>query len=499
MEYPIDFPGSLIGGQYQNFDNGEQGEINIANPSLPSQKIISFEYFSDQVDAAVSEAKRSLVEWSFISPQKRVESLMGLKRVFESHKNEFISVLIHENGRPEWEAEIEWNETMQIFGCLGSFIKEVYGQNNNTDDNNSGIIRKPLGTIAVLTTYSQPLYEPVNYVISALVAGNTVVLKPSTHTSGMGVLIAKCFKESNLQEGLINIIYGDRKIGNRLSTHPDIDGIIYSGSFEGSQEIRNHIATNVSKKFMVQTGGKNSVVVLDDADLDEAIYQAAYGMLFSAGQRFHSSRRLILQSELADQFMEKFIEEIKRVKVGPVNNEKHVFYGPLCCKEAVRQFQRFQGIAGRESLETFRWGKEIDNDAEAYIVSPGVHLMEWNNNKKNVYENTVFFGPDVAVYIVDSLDEAINQVNDSVFCLSASLFSKSTSSFEQFIRHVNATSILWNHPTTHINYELPFGGRNKAGNGPSAGAYIIYACSVEVSYQKKKSGLTNADKLVQLY
>lgn len=484
MEFPIIFPGSYINGAFEHIRDSVIGEIETVNPSKPEQMIIQLKYSSNQVDTAVEAACDVWPIWMKTTIGERILNLKKFKDVLTARQGDFVDVLINEIGRARWDAEQEFEMAMDVFAHMEANAQLIL-ENNISKDKNFGYFREPVGVVGVITSLSQPLYEPIAYIVSAIVAGNSVVFKPSSHACAIAALLSQCFHQAELPPGLCNFIYGQSKIGIRLITHPNVNLIFFNGSHDAAQTVRKNIYSNPEKKFVVQTGGKNSAIVTANADIKKSVDICLRGAFQSSGQRFLNTRRIIVQKSVADQFIEGFVEAACAIKVGSVTSNDDSYYGPLCARELVTQYLRFQQIADRESVETLRWGKEIDNAESGLIVSPGIHLLENQYDpKRYIYRDTVFIGPDVAIFIVDEQEEMLHLADQTNFNLAMSICSEQEADFDYFLKRSTASLVSWNLPSTTFSFMLPLGARNRSGIGPAVGIHSLYACTMEKCFLK---------------
>ena len=312
----------------------------------------------------------------------------------------------------------------------------------------------------------------------ALATGNTVVFKPSELTPAVGQLMAQIFHEAHFPQGVFNLVQGLAETGKRLVADESVDGILFTGSYETGQKIKQATFEHHWKLLALEMGGKNATIVWNDADINKAIYESVIGSFVSAGQRCSCTSRVILHKDIADKFIQKFYDTAKKLTIGYWRDNP--FMGPLINAEAVEKYLRFQEIAQREGAERLMRGKALDSERSGYYVTPSICLVK-EFKPESVYQKSEIFGPNVAIYTVDDFDEAL-KINDSTgFGLVASVFTKSRALYEEAALRARVGLVNWNRTTNGASSRLPFGGIGKSGNDRATAHHAVYYCTVPVA------------------
>jgi len=357
---------------------------------------------------------------------------------------------------------------------------------------NGYIKYKPRGVMAVVGPFNFPAHLPNGHIIPALASGNTVVFKPSDLTPAVGQLMAQLFDKAGFPEGVFNLVHGKANVGERLVLSELVDGVLFTGSYEVGLKIKQATMGQYWKILALEMGGKNASIVWEDADIEKSIYECIVGSFSSSGQRCSCTSRIILHRKLADQFISKFYETAKKLSIGHWSQPS--FMGPLISESAVEKYIRFQGIAKREGAESLMRGKVLELNPPGYYVTPSINLIK-QAKADSVYQKSEIFGPNVAIFVVDDLEEALSIVNGTDYGLVLSVFSKNKAIYEKAFQKVNVGLINWNRASVGASSRLPFGGTGKSGNHQPSGHYALYYCTVPVACLEDTGGFDSAKVL----
>lgn len=477
---PIEHNGDYIDGQFILPERAD-GDWVIRSPADLKDQIISISSSYDHVHAACAAAKQAYRTWAHTSLDDRKEHLLKLKKAFQLHADAMAELISREVGKPLWEAKTEAAAlASKIDITLEHSLKLIAEQHvQNALPGIEGVIRfKPRGVMAVVGPFNFPAHLPNGHIIPALISGNTVVFKPSDKTPAVGQLMAEIIHAAGLPNGVFNMIQGQGEIGRRLVQHDDVDGILFTGSYEVGLKIKQDTLDHYWKILALEMGGKNSTVIWQDTDLKKAVYETLVGAYLTTGQRCSCTSKVIVHRSVRDEFLQNFHENAKKIAVD--HWSKNPFMGPLISKDSVEKYLRFQEIAKREGAEGVMRGKALDIGYDGYYVTPSIHLVE-KFNPESVYQKNEIFGPNVAVYTVDDFDEALNIVNASGFGLVMALFSKNRSLYEKALIDAKVGLLNWNRTTNGSSSRLPFGGMGKSGNDRPSGHFALEYCTVPVA------------------
>jgi succinylglutamic semialdehyde dehydrogenase len=390
-------------------------------------------------------------------------------------------LISRETGKPLWETKGEAAALAnKINITLTQSLALVAEQTvENALPGVTGYTRfKPRGVMSVLGPFNFPAHLPNGHIVPALATGNTVVFKPSEWTPATGQLMAQLIDQAGFPPGVFNLVQGKGDVGERLVMSDQVDGVLFTGSYEVGFKIKQATLGHFWKVLALEMGGKNASLVWEDADLEKAVYENLVGAFASSGQRCSCTSRIILHRSVSDEFISRFYEAAKKLSIG--HWSKPVFMGPLINEAAVEKYVRFQGIAKREGNESLMRGKTLDTDYPGYYVTPSINLVK-RQDPNSVYQKSEIFGPNVAIFTVDDLQEALHVVNSTDYGLVLSVFTKSKANYWEALRKANVGLINWNRASVCASSRLPFGGVGKSGNHQPSAHFAVYYCTVPVA------------------
>ena len=430
---------------------------------------------------------RAYKKWRFTSLEDRKNYLLRLQEVYLSKTEQIAEIISRETGKPTWEA---LTEAKALAGKIKITIEhslKLVADNRveNVLPNTDGVIRyKSRGVMAVVGPFNFPAHLPNGHIVPALLTGNTIVFKPSDKTPAVAQLMAEMFHEAGFPPGVFNLVQGKGETGKRLVGHNLVDGVLFTGSYDVGLRIKQETMDQYWKVLALEMGGKNTTIVWDDADIEKAIYESLIGCFLTAGQRCSCTSKLVLHKNIYDKFVDKFHLAAKKIKVDHWSNNP--FMGPLISKDSVDKYVRFQEIAGREGAEGLMRGKALSPSGyNGYYVSPSINLVG-QFDESSVYQKSEIFGPNVAVYKVDELEQAVEVTNASGFGLAMSVFTQEKSIYEKLLVEARVGLLNWNRTTNGASSRMPFGGMGKSGNDrPSAHFAVNYCTSPIASLEDK--------------
>ncbi len=477
---PLIYKGSYINGAFAPVE-GSDGTWQIKSPADLKDTVIEIKSSYRHVPEACAAAKKAFPKWRALSIDARKEYLLKLKKAFQDRAEDMAKVISRETGKPLWEAKTEAAGLVgKIDITLEHSLKrmgeeKVSGALPGVD----GYVRfKPRGVMAVIGPFNFPAHLPNGHIIPALVMGNTIVFKPSDKTPAVGQLYAEIVHQAGLPEGVFNLVQGQGEIGRRLVQNEDIDGVLFTGSYEVGLKIKQDTLDHYWKILALEMGGKNSTVVWSDANLEKAVYETLIGAYMTTGQRCSCTSKVVLHKSIRDKFIENFHEAAKKLTIG--HWQDNPFMGPLIAQDSVDKYLRFQDIAKREGSESLMRGKVMELAHEGYYVTPSINIVE-KFNRDSVYQKSEIFGPNVAIYTVDDFDEALDIVNSAGYGLAMALFSKDRSLFERSLLEAKVGLLNYNRTTNGASSRLPFGGMGKSGNDRPSGHFAIDYCGIPVA------------------
>jgi aldehyde dehydrogenase (NAD+) len=463
-----------INGRFFQLDKPER-VFYANNPAQPGDVLAMTGWNKDLLGEIVESAKRAHVRFAAQSLSSRMQFVNTVISNLRNSADELKSQMMLELGRSRWAVDREWELCEEIFRHLPRFCSdELSPQKSELGWNWT---YAPVGMVLISTNVALPVYTALMSLLTSLAAGNSVCFRPSVHCPLSASLIASCIHQANPPAGLVQVVYGDLDVYRRLVLSHQFDTIYYTGGEESLEQLRRDMSTDQNVRLVLCGGGKNAAVIAADANLDECVEKVLLGACLDAGQRLESTSLAFVDHRVLDAFVDKMVRAVKQMPIGVKSDlgdpSQHVM-GPLCSQTSWERFLRFQGIAARESSETLRWGKAIDNPGGGYFVSPGVHLVKNEKIKNSVYASNAFFAPDIAIVPVESMDAAVETLNELASARAVSVFSQNEATILNIRRHCVAPLVLNSQPTTQMHPLMPTMGRGKAGNSCVMGLRFLH-------------------------
>ncbi len=483
--FEIPFRGPFVSGRFVPVKKGRK--LISEDPGDLSNPVGEIVFHPATVDDAVESAAGALSGWRKRSIDDRLSFLRRYQQELLKRKDFLARCISRETGKPLAESLAE---VQTMADKLDVTIREglplVADRNFPLDEKSSAAIRhRPRGVAAVIGPFNVPGHLPNGQILPALLTGNTVVFKPSELTPFVGQIMAECFQAAELPAGVFNLVHGDGAVGAKLSGHPGVSLVLFTGSYPTGRRIAQSALGHPGKLVAMEMGGKNAALVLDDAPLEWTVKEIVHGAFSTTGQRCSSTSRVFVQRGAAKEFLKLFLEKTDGIRAGYFDESP--FMGPLVSAAAAERFLSAQKKAARMGYETLREGKRLPSSRCGHYVSPSIHLWErrWKAPAKPDYWDEELFAPDVAVYVMDSEEEMIAANNASRYGLVASVFTRSEEKFRRIMPELEDGVVHWNRTTAMTPGRLPFGGVKQSGNHWPAGLFVPYACvspvaSVEV-------------------
>ncbi len=435
------------------------------NPSDVSDVVGEFTQASvAQAQEAIAAAKAASVGWGHSTPQQRADALEMIGTELLARKDEIGRILSREEGKPLANGIAETMRAAQIFKFFAQEALRIEGTQLASVRPNVDvtITREPVGVVGLICPWNFPIAIPAWKIAPALAFGNAVVFKPADLVPATAWALSEIISRSGLPKGVFNLVMGRGSVvGQTMLDSRDVNALSFTGSVQTGAKVAMALATR-GGKFQLEMGGKNPLIVLDDANLDAAVAGAVDGAFFQTGQRCTASSRLIVQSKVHDAFVEKAIAALKALKVDHALKEGTQI-GPVVDEAQMKQDEDYIRI-GREEGATLAWGGErLNRDTKGHYLSPALFVDTQNAMRINQEE---IFGPVATVIKVDSYDEALAVANDTPFGLSSGIYTGSLKAANDFRRKSQAGMVMVNLPTAGVDYHVPFGGRKGSSMGP---------------------------------
>ncbi len=467
--------------KFQNFIDGKWCDAQSGktfedrNPANWDEVVGAFpKSGKEDVDRAVKAARRAFEQWRLIPAPKRGDIMRKVGDLMVARKEELARQMTREMGKVLAETRGDVQEGIDTAYYAATEGRRLFGHTVPSELPNkfNMAVRVPIGVAGIVTPWNFPMAIPTWKIFPALLSGNTVVFKPASDTPATATSLVEILLEAGVPGGVVNIVHGGGgEVGMAIVGHPDVDLVSFTGSTMVGKKI-SEVASSTLKRVSLELGGKNAQLVMDDADLDLALEGVLWGAFGTTGQRCTATSRLILHEKIHDTFLEMLVERTKKLKLGD-GLQPGVDVGPC-----VNQGQQ----------DTVKSYVEIGLREGAELVVGGSVPKEKGLEKGWFYEPTVFagvkpdhriaqeeiFGPVLSVLKVRSAHEGIDVLNNTVYGLSSSIYTRDVNSAFQAIRDIQAGITYINAPTIGAEAHMPFGGVKQTGNGHREGGWTVY-------------------------
>jgi alpha-ketoglutaric semialdehyde dehydrogenase len=454
---------NYIGGEW--FDSASGETFESTSPATGEAIGIFPRSNAEDVDRAVDAAKAAFQEWRLVPAPKRGEILYRFANLLTEEKDDVTDLMSHEMGKVKAEAGGDVQEAIDMSLYMAGEGRRLFGQTTPSElrDKFNMSVRQPIGVVGVITPWNFPIAIPSWKIAPALVCGNTVVFKPATDTPALGERFVELFAEAGLPAGVLNIVHGGgAAVGDRLVKHPDVRVITLTGSRETGVEVMRNAADGL-KHVHLELGGKNAIIVLDDADLELAVEGIVWSAFGTSGQRCTAASRVIVQEGVYEQVQSKLVAAAERMRLGP-GWEDDTDVGPVINKRALEKIHSYTGIGKDEGAKLLTGGEvATDNGLDKGFFYRPTIFGDVDPQMRVAQEE--IFGPTTALIRVRDVDEAIRVSNGIKYGLSSSIFTRDVNKAFRAMRDLEAGITYINAGTIGAEVHLPFGGTKDTGNG----------------------------------
>ncbi|MCH2547280.1 MAG: succinylglutamate-semialdehyde dehydrogenase [Alphaproteobacteria bacterium] len=461
----------FINGHWQA---GSGANFNSTNPATGKAIWEGAAASEKEVNDAVMAARKAFVIWSALTFTDRLQIIEKFRDNLEANKENLAQCISKETGKVLWDARGE------VGAMIGKIAISVKAYNTRTGESQSDLPdggkatlrHKPHGVIAVFGPYNFPGHLPNGHIVPALLAGNTLVFKPSEMTPNVAEFTVRLWQEAGLPDGVLNLVQGEKETGIALANHPQLDGIFFTGSSATGNILHKQFAGRPEKILALEMGGNNALIVHETNNLRAAAYITVQSAFLSSGQRCTCARRLIVPTgQAGDDFLNMLASMTRAIEVGSYDQTPEAFMGPMVSlKESERLMSAEQDMIARgaKAIVTMQ---RLKNDLP--YISPGI--LDVTDMRERSDEE--FFGPLLQVIRVDDFDAAIEEANNTAFGLSAGLISDNKALYEIFAQQIRAGIVNWNRPLTGASSAAPFGGIGCSGNHRPSAFYAADYCA----------------------
>ena len=428
-----------------------------------------------EVGEAVAAARAAFPKWALTPAAERIRILERYRDIIQRDADRLARLISVETGKPFWETK---TEAATVAGKVDFSVKAYHERTGvkETPGATRAVLRhKPHGVLAVLGPFNFPAHLPNGHIVPALIAGDTVVFKPSELAPGPGAFIVSALAEAGVPEGVINLVQGGRETGEALAGAEGIDGLLFTGGVRTGQALHKALAGRPEKILALELGGNNPLVWWDTEDVEAAAFAVVQSAFLTSGQRCSCARRLILPEAHADRQLDVLRKLTKRLIVGRPFDEPQPFMGPVISAKAAEGLERAfdeRVDRGGEAILTL----SVQDEGSAF-VSPGVVDV----TAAGAIPDEEHFGPLLSVWRVKDFDAAIERANTTRFGLTAGLLSDDPAKWAKFLALSRAGVVNWNRQTTGASGAAPFGGVGLSGNHRPSAYYAADYCAYPVA------------------
>ncbi|MBA3805164.1 MAG: aldehyde dehydrogenase family protein [Acidobacteria bacterium] len=455
---------NFIGGEW--FESTSNKTVENINPANTDEVLGEVRQATrEEARRAVEAASDAFRDWRRTPAPTRGRILSRAARLMEDEKESLSQLLTREEGKTIAESRGELQRSINVAEFCAGEARRLNGETIQSElpSNFAYTIKQPLGVVAVVTPWNFPVAIPVWKIAPALVAGNTVVFKPASLVPATAVRITEIFEEAGVPKGVLNLVLGSgSEAGDEIIGHPAVKAV----SFTGSNDVGIRLYEQVSRrgaKVQCEMGGKNPVVVLEDADLDLAVESTAQGAFGSSGQRCTATSRAVVVNDVADEFVRRITARAQNMRIGP-GNDPQTEMGPSVDENQFKTVLRYVEIGREDGAHLACGGTRAAGDGldKGYFVRPAV--FDHVTPDMRIAREEVF-GPVLSVLRVHDFDEAMTVANDSEYGLSSSIFTNDAARIFRFVDEIETGMTHINSPTTGGEAHIPFGGIKATGIG----------------------------------
>lgn len=452
---------------------GRGGERATRNPVTQEAAWRGHDADREQVSAAVAAARQAFAPWARAGLAFRQQIIENFARLLEANKAALAETIARETGKPRWEAA---TEVAAMIGKVAISVKAWHARTGEhhapAADGAATLRHRPHGVLAVFGPYNFPGHLPNGHIVPALLAGNCAVFKPSELTPLCGEAVVKLWQHAGLPPGVLNLLQGGRDVGETLAAHPDIDGLLFTGSSATGFALHRQLAGQPQKILALEMGGNNPLIVDDPQDIDAAVHATIQSAFITAGQRCTCARRLLIKRGPAgDAFLQRLVAVAGRIAPDRWDAEPQPFIGGLISAQAAQNV-----------LDA--WQQHVACGAvtllEPRLLEPGTSLLTPGIVEMSAVEQVAdeeVFGPLLCVWRYDHFEAAIALANATRYGLSCGLLSDDREKFDRLLLEARAGIVNWNKPLTGAASTAPFGGVGASGNHRPGAWYAADYCA----------------------
>lgn len=431
---------------------------------------------SGDADAAVASAREAWPGWAATAVAKRIEAVRRYADYIRGQGDELAELISRETGKPLWESRTEVDSVVnKIEISVKAFAERTpQRQLSSQPDMRAALRHKPHGVLAVLGPYNFPAHLPNGHIVPALIAGNTIIFKPSEKTPAVGQYLADAFAKAGLPHGVVNILHGGPEVGMKLTANDGLDGVLFTGSARTGIALNRQFASQPGKMLALEMGGNNPIIAWDTHDAHSAAILIVQSAFLSAGQRCSAASRLIVKDSLYDGI----VREVKRIADRLIIDQPFAspapFMGPVIDNETADGLtESFLALMSKGGKPIKHMARPVD---ERPFLTPGIIDVTDLAERPDIE----LFGPILQVIRVGDFEEAIAEANNTRYGLSSALIGGTAEQYDQYWANSRAGIVNWNKMTVGASSEAPFGGIGLSGNHRPSAYYAADYCAYPV-------------------
>ncbi len=476
--------GHYFYGKFHSFPHQTHDVLQRICPANSDQILWTMPIHNTPIKSIVDSAQKGFHQMRSLSREERCQLLRTYQKKLTIKKNLLAEAIALESGKPLRESQGEVNSVIKK---IDTTIETSLPRINDTtiDDiipNTRGrVVHKPLGSCLIIGPFNFPCHLANTQILSALIAGNSIIFKPSEKTPYSGQLMIECFHDASFPTGAVNLLQGIGASASDLLENPSIKGVFFTGSMAVGKQILKQTSQDLSKLVALELGGKNTAVICDDANYEYSLQEMLHACFITAGQRCVNVSTIAVHRSIIDKFIKDFHGLAKKILIDhPIDHDKEPFMGPLIDEHAKNTYLNAMDRAKKEGLEEVMKGKAIERKYKGHYVCPSIHFAK-KFEAKSSFLTQELFGPSATIIPFDTLDDAIEMVNSTEYGLAACLFSKRQEYYKKCLHEIDAGIINFNRSTCSASPKLPFGGVKNSGNYRPSSVSFIDSCVYKVA------------------
>lgn len=452
---------------------GQGATFSKHNPVTQAQIWQGQEATADDIANASHAARQAFVAWARRPVAERIAVAAAFSAQLEQHKTQLAEIISQETSKPLWETLTEVQAMIgKVAISIRAYAERTGESSTQLPDGVASLRHRPHGVLAVYGPYNFPGHLPNGHIVPALIAGNTILFKPSELTPWSAEFTLQLWQKAGLPAGVINLLQGGRATGEALAQAEGVDGVLFTGSANTGAILHRQLAGAPEKILALEMGGNNALIIDEIQDLDAVVHLAIQSSFISAGQRCTCARRIIVKrGEQGDAFIERFVAVTQQLRIGAWDADPQPFMGGVISVHAAQQIVKAQQQLINAGAKVLLALEQLQPNSS--LLSPGI--LELSDVDEVPDEE--YFGPLTTIYRYDDFDQALKLANATRFGLSLGLVSPDRALFERVLVEGRAGIVNWNKPLTGASSAAPFGGIGASGNHRASAYYAADYCA----------------------